>query len=152
MRRSTTHKDVWTMSKDRDFERLTPPLSGGHPPSPGPRAVLGLPLDATRAEAQRAFRRRAKETHPDLGGDAAAFHSVAGAWADLATTLPAEPPAAEIRRPAPCSGAAKVYRSVAAATAPGSRVVWSELRPPVRRSVRPNFASVLASEMARQAA
>ena len=30
-----------------------------------PRAVLGLPLDATRGEAQRAFRRLAKQTHPD---------------------------------------------------------------------------------------
>jgi hypothetical protein len=35
----------------RCSERLTPPLSGGHPLPPGPRAVLGLPLDATRAEA-----------------------------------------------------------------------------------------------------
>ena len=127
------------------------------------RAVLGLPLDANRAEAQRAFRRLAKQTHPDLGGDAANFRSVAGAWADLAVTLPAEPVAAagEIvlpadtvtdRRPAAPSGAAMVYRSVAAATDPASRVVWSERRPPVRRPARPDFASVLAAELARQAA
>jgi molecular chaperone DnaJ len=133
------------MSQDADAERLTPPLSGGHPPAPGPRAVLGLPLDATRAEAQRAFRRLAKETHPDLGGDAAAFCSVAGAWADLAATLPE-------RRPAACSGAPMAYRSVAAATVPAGRVVWSERRPPARRSARPDFASVLAAEMTRQAA
>ena len=131
------------------------------------RAVLGLPLDANRAEAQRAFRRLAKQTHPDLGGNAAAFRSVAGAWADLAATLSAEPVAAagEIvlpadsvtvtitdRRPAAPSGAAMVYRSVAAATDPASRVVWSERRPPVRRPARPDFASVLAAELARQAA
>ncbi len=128
-----------------------------------PRAVLGLPLDANRAEAQRAFRRLAKETHPDLGGDAAAFQAVAGAWADLAATLPAEPAPADVEIPLPAdpvapprpvapSGAARAYRSVAAATDPAARVVWSELRPPVRRPARPTFASVLAAEMARQAA
>ena len=117
-----------------------------------PRAALGLPVDATRAEAQRAFRRLAKETHPDLGGDAAAFRTVAGAWADLAAVLPAEPAAATTVRPA-LSGPAMVYRSVAAATVPASQVVWSERRPPVRRRpVRPDFARLLATEMARQAA
>ena len=131
-RRGTTHKDVWNMAKDRS------------------RAVLGLPLDATRGEAQRAFRRLAKETHPDLGGDAAAFRAVAGAWADLASSLPAEPEA--VPRPTPRSGAALAYRSVIAATDPASRVVWSERRPPVHRPARPTFASVLAAEMARQAA
>src|SRR5437868_3731117 len=60
-------------------------FSGGHPLTPGPWAVLGLPLDATRADAQRAFRRLAKQTHadaeaerqrrdpgPGLGGDGVA--------------------------------------------------------------------------------
>jgi hypothetical protein len=46
-----------------------------------------------------------------------------------------------------------VYRSMAVGSVPTSRVVWSEVRPPVRRrAVRPDFASVLAGEMARQAA
>lgn len=116
-------------------------------PQECPRAVLGLPVGATRAEAQRAFRRLAKQTHPDLGGDAAAFRTVAGAWADLAASLPAEP-----ARPAVVpSGPALAYRSVAAA-GPAGRVVWSERRPPVRRPSRPDFARVLAAEMARQAA
>jgi molecular chaperone DnaJ len=137
----------------RCSERLTPPLSEGHPPAPGPRAVLGLSPDATRAEAQRAFRRLAKQTHPDLGGDAGAFRTVAGAWADLAAALPRE----AIRPPAAPAGPARLYRAVAAATAPGhrpvaSRIVWSEPRPPVRRAGRPDFAHLLAAEMARQAA
>ena len=53
-----------------------------------PRAVLGLPLDATRGEAKRAFRRLAKQTHPDFGGSATDFRAVAGAWAALTNQLP----------------------------------------------------------------
>jgi len=135
-------------------ERLTPPLSGGHPPAPGPRAVLGLSLDATRAEAQRAFRRLAKQTHPDAGGDAAAFRAVAGAWADLVAVLPAESDSESFsvgdRRPVVQSRERRAYQAVAA---PGGRVVWAERRPPVRRAaVRPDFAAVLAEEVARRAA
>jgi hypothetical protein len=122
--------------RDRDTERLTPPLSGGQTPSPGPRAVLGLPLDATRGEAQRAFRRLAKQTHPDAGGDAAAFRAVAGAWAHLGPELPPAPPTLA---PSP---------HVLAYRAPTSRVLWAERRPPVR----PDFKTFLAAEMARRAA
>lgn len=120
--------------------RLTPPLPGGHSASPDPRAVLGLPLDATRDEAQRAFRRLAKQTHPDAGGDPVYFRAVASAWAELAPVLPHQ----RRRRPAPSPHAA-AYRI------PASRVVWAEARPPVR-PVRPDFASMLQAEMARLAA
>ena len=105
------------------------------------RAVLGLLPDATRAEAQRAFRRLAKRTHPDAGGAAADFRAVAGAWADLAAVLPADPPARRSRAPRPSPHAR-------ACQAPTSRVVWAEPRPPVRRG----FAAVLDAEMARLAA
>lgn len=119
--------------------RFAPPLSGGHPASPDPRAVLGLPLDATRDEAQRAFRRLAKQTHPDAGGDPAYFRAVASAWAELAPALPHRP-----RRPAPSPYAA-------ACRVPAIRVVWAEARPAVR-PVRTDFASLLQAEMARLAA
>ena len=112
-----------------------------------PRAVLGLPLDATRAEAQRAFRRLAKQTHPDTGGDPAAFRAVAGAWGDLAAMLP---PA---RRQPALSPHARAYRP-----AP-SRVIWAEPRPSAgptgSRRVNPtgpDFASILEAAMARRAA
>ena len=101
-----------------------------------PRAVLGLPLDATRGEAQRAFRRLAKETHPDAGGNAADFRAVAGAWAELTTQLLPD------RRPAGVSPHVRAYRS------PASQVLWTEARPPVRR----DFRTVLEAEMARLAA
>jgi hypothetical protein len=121
---------------DHCSERLTPPLSGGHPPAPGPRAVLGLPPDATREEAQRAFRRLAKATHPDLGGDPADFRVVARAWADLGAGLPAS------RRPPGQSPHVRAYR------APVTNVVWAEPRPPVRR----DFARLLDAAMSRLAA
>lgn len=112
-----------------------------------PRAVLGLPFDATRGEAQRAFRRLAKQTHPDAGGDAAAFRAVAGAWAELAAALPAVLPAEPLgpRTPWPS-------RPVGAYRPEPGRVVWAEPRrtPPAAR--RPDFAAVLDAELARLAA
>jgi len=105
-----------------------------------PRAVLGLPLDATRGEAQRAFRRLAKQTHPDAGGNAAAFRAVAGAWAELGSVLPTEP----ARRPVAPSPHVQAYRP------PASRVLWTEARPPVRPER--DFGALLAREIARQAA
>ena len=121
----------------RDPERLTPPVSGGHPLPPGPRTVLGLPLDATRAEAQRAFRRLAKQTHPDAGGNAAEFRAVAGAWADLAGSLPT-------RRVSGSSPHVQAYEPSR------SRVLWSEPRPAATSSA--DFHAVLQRAMARQAA
>jgi hypothetical protein len=137
-----------------------------------PRAVLGLPLDATRGEAQRAFRRLAKQTHPDAGGEAAAFRAVAGAWADHAPVLPADPPpvAADTAAPhRPVTPDAAVVAFRASARSPHvrayrpapSRVVWAEPRPSApssshRRTGRagragPEFAAVLNAEMARLA-
>ena len=112
-----------------------------------PRAVLGLPLDATRIEAQRAFRRLAKQTHPDGGGDAADFRAVAGAWAELLAVLAPDP------RPALGSftwrpGPQALSPHVLAYRAPAGRVLWAEPRPPVRR----DFAALLDAELARLAA
>jgi hypothetical protein len=108
-----------------------------------PRAVLGLPLDATRGEAQRAYRRLAKQTHPDAGGNAAAFRAVAGAWAELGSVLPVEQPPTPRRTAAP-SPHVLAYR------APASRVVWTEPRRPVVSTA--DFATILQAAMARQAA
>jgi hypothetical protein len=116
-----------------------------------PRAVLGLPLDATRGEAQRAFRRLAKQTHPDAGGKASDFQAVMGAWDELTRLLPAEKRLGESRPKVPSP-------HVLAYQAAMSRVVWAETRP-ARRSVRrddevgdTDFARVLQAEMARLAA
>lgn len=46
--------------------------------------TLGLGLDATHAEARSAYRRLAREHHPDRGGDAKAFRVVAEAWSAVA--------------------------------------------------------------------
>jgi molecular chaperone DnaJ len=98
-----------------------------------PRAVLGLPLDATRGEAQRAYRRLARQTHPDAGGNAADFREIAGAWARLNPTLSPDRPRT------PVSPHVRAYR------APVSRVLWAETRPPVRC----DFRTLLDTELAR---
>jgi hypothetical protein len=98
--------------------------------------VLGLPLDATRGEAQRAFRRLAKQTHPDFGGSTAAFRAVAGAWAELTRVLPPDRP------PAAVSPHVRAYQ------APTSHVLWTETRPPARR----DFRTIFDAELARLAA
>lgn len=43
-------------------------------------AVLGIDSTATPEDIRAAYRRRARETHPDAGGDATEFHSVQVAW------------------------------------------------------------------------
>lgn len=43
-------------------------------------AVLGVAQDAKTEEIKRAYRRAARVTHPDLGGDPAAFWAVRGAY------------------------------------------------------------------------
>jgi len=102
-------------------------------------AVLGLPLDATRAEAQRAFRCLAKQTHPDAGGDPVAFRAVAAAWAELGGVLPDRP------RPPARAPHVEAYR------VSERRVVWAEPRP-AARPVRRDFAAVLQAEIVRLAA
>ena len=108
-----------------------------------PRALLGLSPDATRDEAQRAFRKLAKATHPDAGGTPAAFRAIASAWAELAPTLPSSP--AIQRRVAAPSPHVLAYRPTP------SRVLWTETRPSATQAT-PEFASVLDAAMARAAA
>lgn len=53
------------------------------PKSEGPRSiwdVLGLPPTASPDEVKRAYRKKALETHPDRGGDEAAFREVQRAY------------------------------------------------------------------------
>jgi hypothetical protein len=137
---------------ERRSERVAPPAAGKSPLSAGPRAVLGLPLDAGRGEARRAFRRLAKQTHPDAGGDAAAFRAVAAAWSELRVVLPGDA-AVAAARPAP--RAATVSPHVRAYQDTGSRIVWAEPRPPAAAApgrVTPAFATILSAEIARLAA
>ena len=45
--------------------------------------LLGIDRGATEAEIREAYRRRARETHPDVGGDAAEFQAVQAAYETL---------------------------------------------------------------------
>ncbi|MDM7891476.1 J domain-containing protein [Curtobacterium caseinilyticum] len=50
-----------------------------------PYEVLGVPATADDDELRRAYRRAARETHPDLGGDARRFRQVQVAWERVGT-------------------------------------------------------------------
>ena len=45
--------------------------------------VLGVPRAATEEAVRRAYRRAARQTHPDVGGDPAAFRALTRAWETL---------------------------------------------------------------------
>ena len=45
--------------------------------------TLGLGPDATLQEARAAYRKLAKEHHPDLGGDPEEFRRIQAAWQQL---------------------------------------------------------------------
>lgn len=50
-----------------------------------PYEVLGVPATADDDELRRAYRRAARESHPDLGGDAQRFRRVQLAWERIGT-------------------------------------------------------------------
>jgi hypothetical protein len=54
-------------------------------PGTTPYDVLGVDRHASAEELRRAYRRRQRQTHPDLGGDPAAFHAVQIAWERVGT-------------------------------------------------------------------
>lgn len=54
-------------------------------PGSTPYDVLGVDRHASAEELRRAYRRRQRQTHPDLGGDPAAFHAVQIAWERIGT-------------------------------------------------------------------
>ena len=56
-------------------------------PAADPFAALSLDYDADADAVRRAFRQLARETHPDRGGDAAAFRSARSAYDALRSDL-----------------------------------------------------------------
>lgn len=85
---------------------------GQSPAAKSPYEVLGVSPTASEAELKRAYRRALRDTHPDAGGSAAAFHAVQVAWQRIGdapsrerydTARPAQSPGAS-RESAPGGG------------------------------------------------
>ncbi len=58
------------------------------PESPAARTpyeVLGVSAKASQEELRRAYRKQARQTHPDTGGEAAKFQAVQSAWEKVGT-------------------------------------------------------------------
>ncbi len=49
--------------------------------------LLGIEPDTSLRDAKRAYRRGAKQSHPDRGGSPERFRQVAGAWARISASL-----------------------------------------------------------------
>jgi len=98
------------------------------PASATPYEVLGVPAGVSDDELRRAYRRLARETHPDLGGSAAAFRSLQLAWEQVGTP---EARAAYDRRRGPATSGS---RTPGPAAAPGAAPFsWA---PPARDAPR----------------
>jgi len=100
-----------------------------------PYEVLGVPATADDETLRRAYRRAARETHPDLGGDPQRFRRVQLAWERVGT------PAA---RRAYDTGASRSGSTTSPTSAPSGQP-WSErdayAPPTARRDSRPRARS-----------
>ena len=109
-----------------------------------PHAVLGVPRGVSIAALKRAFRSRARETHPDHGGDRAAFEAVVAAFEALRAEVCA------VSAPTPAGRAYGLHRSAAPRFCAYDSVRPRPAAPPRRPA--PDFGAVLADVLARQAA
>jgi DnaJ-like protein len=103
------------------------------------RAVLGVGNDARPEEIRRAFRARALVTHPDHGGDRAAFAELTDALASLDALVPV---------PQPCSRVTPIRVPVAL---PVARPRFDAYDSPQRPAPRRAFADILQAATARLA-
>ena len=65
---------------DDEREHASGSRRGSETPIASVWSILGVTAKATLAEIKRAFRKRALETHPDHGGDPAAFRTLQQAY------------------------------------------------------------------------
>lgn len=89
-------------------------------------ALLGVLADFTKADVLAAFRRKAKETHPDAGGTAEMFRALVEARDRLLAAIGTSAPPPKAPEYAP-KGATIVYRRVS---------LWATTRPQLGATTR----------------
>lgn len=118
-----------------------------------PWVVLGVTEDAPYCEVQSAFRRKAKQTHPDGGGDAGDFETLVRAFAAVRNATSPQPRPA---RPTPYDPWLRSSGSTVSLTdieRPGtSRRATGGWPMPTARPAGADFASVLLTEISVQRA
>jgi hypothetical protein len=115
-----------------------------------PWVVLGVPEDAPYHEVHSAFRRRAKQTHPDGGGDAREFETVVLAFGAVrgaarpSCRAPRSTPYDPWLRPSSAPVSTPFDRRAPGAAAPGAGRATSTVR---SRGIE--FGTVLMNEMSK---
>ncbi|WP_411700848.1 J domain-containing protein [Conyzicola sp.] len=97
------------------------------PISATPYEVLGVSSSASHDELRRAYRKLARETHPDTGGSSARFVAVQLAWERIGT--PEDRAAYDRGRPSSRANLSEPHESWAA---PSGRAPAQDTRPPAR--------------------
>ena len=115
-----------------------------------PHAVLGVPHGVSLAALKRAFRWRARATHPHHGGDPQAFEAV------VAAIEAQRPDAVDVVEPVVAGFPRRRWPYGERRPAAPRFCAYDSTRPAVvtgpRRSTGPDFAAVLADALAAHAA
>jgi hypothetical protein len=77
-----TEREKQAVADGTASEHAVPPAQSARPQTQSIWTTLGVAADASLDDIKKAFRARARETHPDHGGEAVRFRAVKAAYAE----------------------------------------------------------------------